>query len=82
MANDDEATRLARANAIRERIGALKSGQAKPEDSENDSKTSSPLSDQKPANDTTPVNESPREFIHRRMRELDRDQSKSDVSDD
>ncbi|HEV7799371.1 MAG TPA: hypothetical protein VGO73_14530 [Pyrinomonadaceae bacterium] len=82
MANDDEAARLAKANAVRERIAALKSGQAKPEDSENDSKTSSPLNDPKPANDTTPVNERPREFVHRRMRELDHDPSKNDASDD
>jgi hypothetical protein len=77
MANDDEAARLARARALRKRIAALKSGQTRLEVSENDTKTPSRRSDQKPGDDTTPLDESPREFVHRRMRELDRDKRKS-----
>lgn len=77
MANDDKAARLARASALRERIAALKSGQTRLEVSEEDAKTPSRDSDQKPDEDTTPLDESPREFVHRRMRELDRGKRKS-----
>ena len=82
MANDDEAARLARASALRKRIAALKSGQARLEVSKDDAKTPSRGSDQKPSDSTTPLDESPREFVHRRMRELGRDKRKSDVTDD
>jgi hypothetical protein len=81
MANDDEAARRARANALRQRIAALKPGQTRPEDSEDESKTQGPGSNEKPGDETTPLGESPREFVNRRMRELDRDKRKGDVSD-
>ena len=78
MAKDDEAARLARARALRKRIAALKSGQTRLEVSENDTKTLNRGSDQKPDDDTTPLDESPREFVRRRMRELDRDKRKDE----
>jgi hypothetical protein len=78
MAKDDEAARLARARALRKRIAALKSGQTRLEVSENDTKTPNRGSDQKPGDDTTPLDESPREFVRRRMRELDRDKRKDE----
>ena len=81
MANDDEAARLARASALRKRIAALKSGKTRLEVSQDDAKTPSRGSDKKPGEDTTPLDESPREFVHRRMRELDRGKRKSGVSD-
>ena len=83
MAKDDEAARRARANALRQRIAALKSDQTSPKDSEDDSESRDSVTGQKPGEKTAPVDESPREFVHRRMRELDRDKrkSKSDSSD-
>ena len=81
MGNDDEAARRARASALRQRIASLKSGETKPEHSEDQSKTQGPGSNEKPGVETTPLGESPREFVHRKMRELDRDKGKSDVSD-
>jgi hypothetical protein len=71
MSKDDEAARIARANDLRNRIAGLRSGQLKPDDSEDDSKSSDQAANNN-ADDETPPCESPREFVERRMRELDR----------
>ena len=71
MAKDDEAARIARANELRNRIAGLASGQLKPEDSKAGDK-SSRKSAKRTADDDPPAAENPREFIERRMRELDR----------
>jgi hypothetical protein len=72
MADDDEAARRARAAALRQRIAGLKPGRTNPtQASENESE-----SDQTDPGETVDQEalpgESPREFIHRRMRELDK----------
>jgi hypothetical protein len=65
MADDDEAARKARAESLRQRIASLKSDQTASEEvSEDDSETDS-------NGEEAPLGESPREFIHRKMRELD-----------
>lgn len=82
MAIDDDAARRARAEGLRQRIAALKSGQATPAIAADDSKSSAVDSNQKADDETIPSNESPREFVHRRMRELDRDHGKDNLSDE
>jgi hypothetical protein len=71
MADDDEAARKARADSLRQRIASLKPNQVKPDEaSDNDSETdSSGLNENGP--DEAPLGESPREFVQRKMRELD-----------
>lgn len=69
MTNDDEAARRARADGLRQRIAAIKSG-AKPREVAGDSETSQTAGDEE---ETAPLGESPREFVQRKMRELDRD---------
>ena len=81
MANDDEAARRARAAALRQRITALKSTEKKSEASEKDSRTQGSGSKKKKTDDDATPAESPREFIDRRMRELDHDKCKDDTSD-
>jgi len=69
MADDDEAARKARADSLRQRIASLKPNQVKPDDaSDNDSETDA-LNENGP--DEAPLGESPREFVQRKMRELD-----------
>jgi hypothetical protein len=75
MADDDEEARKARAASLREKIASLKSNQTNAaERSEDDSETdnSGPDSDEQAAEEEAPSGESPREFVHRRMRELDK----------
>jgi len=68
MTNDDEATRKARAESLRRRLRQVRSAEA---DTETEaSKKNEPKAE-------APKDESPREFIHRRMRELDLDKKKS-----
>ena len=68
---DDEAARKARAESLRQKIASLKSGQTDPvEASENESESESGGHDTT-VDKETPSGESPREFINRRMRELD-----------
>jgi hypothetical protein len=65
MADDDEAGRKAKAESLRQRIASLKPNQtASDEVSEDDSETDS-------SGKEAPLGESPREFINRKMRELD-----------
>jgi hypothetical protein len=80
MANDDESERVARAAALRQRIAALKSDH-EAEGGKDDSRVANGGSDEKANDEVARPGESPREFIHRRMRELDRDKGKSDASD-
>jgi hypothetical protein len=61
MSTDDEAARKARAERLREEIDKLVSPEGKPEE-----ETGQP---------EAPPAESPRDFIHRRMRELDQKKS-------
>jgi hypothetical protein len=83
MATDDEAARRARAEGLRQKIAGIKSDQkTQPEVSEDDSETSGTQSEQKPGDETARPAETPREFVHRRMRELDRDKAESNASDD
>ena len=71
MADDDEAARKARAESLRRQIANLKSGRTNPvEASENDSESES-NGPEKTVDKDAPSGESPREFVHRRMRELD-----------
>lgn len=71
MAVDDEAARKARAASLRERIASLKSGKTNPvEAAENDSESVSAGPDEA-MDEEAPSGESPREFVHRRMKELD-----------
>jgi hypothetical protein len=75
MADDDEAARKARAEDLRQRIADLTSGETKAvqvsvDDSEAES--SDATDDTQLANKETPLDVSPREFIQRRMRELNR----------
>jgi len=58
MSNDDEAARKARARRLRDQIDQIAKGEPEAEKSEQESP---------PAG-----SESPREFVHRRMRELDK----------
>jgi hypothetical protein len=65
MSNNDEAARKARAQRLREQLSRLKSAETPP-----------PPDDQKKGvgqqpEPAAPRRESPREFIHRRMQELD-----------
>ena len=71
MSKDDEATRVARANQWRNRIAELTSGQLKPDDAEDDGKAKG-RSVKQTEDDDTSANENQREFVERRMRELDR----------
>ena len=75
MADDDEAARKARADSLRQQMASLKLNQTKPaQPAEEDSETDSGVSDLKKnaTNKETPAKESPREFVHRRMRELEK----------
>ena len=63
MATDDEAARKARAKALREQIDKVKQGGAAP----------APATGGVPP---TPAPETPAEFVHRRMRELDKGDKK------
>ncbi len=76
MSKDDEAARVARANQWRNRIAELTSGQLNPEDAEDDGK-SSDRSVKQTGDDDTASSENPREFVERRMRELDRKKRKN-----
>ena len=74
MADDDEAARKARAESLRQQIASLKPNQTNAvEESEDDSEPdgSDSRSEKQAADKETPSDESPREFVHRRMRELD-----------
>lgn len=64
---DDEEARRARAASLRERIARLKSPNEGGGEAGDDSETHSTHAD-------TPKHESPRDFIHRRMRELEEDE--------
>jgi hypothetical protein len=79
---DDDAARRARAEGLRQRIATLKSGQTAPAIAADDSNSAAVNGKQKTDDETTPSDESPREFVHRRMRELDRDHGKGDLSDE
>jgi hypothetical protein len=81
MANDDEAGRRARADSLRQRIAALKTGRTGPEVAADEADTSGPLGKRKTDHETISPAESPREFVQRKMRELDRDKSASKGSD-
>ena len=81
MAHDDEAARRARADSLRQRIAALKTGQTGPEVATDEANTSGPLGKQKTDEETRSPAESPREFVQRKMRELDRDKPASKGSD-
>jgi hypothetical protein len=73
MADDDEEARKARAASLREKIASLKPDQTKAvEGSEDDSETDNSGIDEQAAEEEAPSGESPREFVHRRMRELDK----------
>jgi hypothetical protein len=75
MADDNEEARKARAASLREKIASLKPDQTKAvEGSEDDSETdnSGPDINEQAAEEEAPSGESPREFVHRRMRELDK----------
>lgn len=74
MADVDEAARKARAESLRQQIASLRPSQTKADevsagDSEPDS--SDPGCEKQAANQEAPAGESPREFVQRRMRELD-----------
>lgn len=74
MADDDEAARKARAEALRQQIASLKPNQTKAvEESEDDSEpdSSDHGSEKQAADKEAPSGESPREFVQRKMRELD-----------
>jgi hypothetical protein len=75
MAHDDEAARKARAEQLRRQILNLKSGDAEAvETSEDKSEAESNAKKDKHLTDKeAPQPVSPRDFIHRRMRELERD---------
>jgi hypothetical protein len=81
MANDDEAARRARADSLRQRIATLKSGHTAAKVPESDSEASGRSSEIKPADETAPLGESPREFVQRKMRELDRKKSDNGPGD-
>lgn len=72
---DDEEARRAKAQSLRERIARLRSpGESRAGgEADDDSETQSPpgevTNEHAPAD--APKHESPRDFIHRRMRELD-----------
>jgi hypothetical protein len=75
MANDDEAARKERAESLRKRIGELVSSTTEPEAAlpgDSEINTGDLVSDEKHADKEAPSDQNPREFIHRRMRELDR----------
>lgn len=72
MADDDEAARKARADSLRQRIASLKPNQVKPDEaSDNDSETDNSGLDKHGPDQEAPLGESPREFVQRKMRELD-----------
>ena len=81
MTNDDEAGRRAKAEALRQRIARLKSGQKQSENEGEDSEAANAGSEHKRDDDAAPLGESPREFVQRKMRELDRDEPGSKASD-
>ncbi len=81
MTNDEEEARRVRADALRQRIAALKSGESTRETSDDDSKIHGSENNRKRGDEKNLQGESPREFVQRRMRELDRDKGKSDASD-
>lgn len=64
MPDKHEATQKVRARSLRDQFRRLKSKDAGDE-------PSSQGQSKNPVEDTKPAKESPREFIHRRMRELD-----------
>lgn len=71
---DDEEARRAKAQSLRERIARLRSpgeraGGEADDDSETQSSPGEATNERAPAD--APKHESPRDFIHRRMRELD-----------
>jgi hypothetical protein len=65
--NQNKADRVSKGESIRERIKELKQGELHHESDKQASSVS---------NTSSPGNESPREFIARRMRELDRKKAK------
>ncbi len=72
MADDDEAARKARAEYLRQRIAGLKTNQTKPDEvSDSDPETDSSSLDKNGPDQEAPLGESPREFVQRKMRELD-----------
>jgi hypothetical protein len=81
MKDDDEAARRARADALRQRIAALKPGLRHSETAAEDSESPGSRRDKKPGDEATPEGESPREFVNRKMRELDRDKADSGEPD-
>lgn len=80
MTNDDEAARRAKAEALRQRIARLKSGQKQSESAADDSEAANTGSEHKRDDEAAPLGESPREFVQRKMRELDRDEPGSKAS--
>ena len=81
MTNDDEAARRAKAEALRQRIAKLKPGQKRPEVPEEDSEAANADGEHKRDGESAPLGESPREFVHRRRRELDHKKPGGKASD-
>jgi len=75
MTDDDEAARKARAEDLREKIASLTSGETKDVEvsaDDSEAESSDATKDEHLTNKETPSDVSPREFIQRRMRELNR----------
>jgi len=66
MATDDQGARRSRADALRQQIDKLKGGGAAP------ATPATPPSAPPPAPSEADREETPAEFVHRRMRELDK----------
>jgi hypothetical protein len=75
LEKDDEAARKARAEALMVEIDRLTSQQSQPETKETGSKDGQASAKQE---EKTHTPESPRDFIHRRMRELDERRDRED----
>jgi len=74
MADDDEAARKARAASLRQQIASLKPNQTKavePSEDDSEADSSGPDKNEQAEEEEAPLGESPREFVRRRMRELD-----------
>lgn len=70
MIQDDAAERKARAERLRGEIRKLTQADKEAEDGLPD-KEDDPADAEPPASEAAPPKESPREFIHRRMRQID-----------
>jgi hypothetical protein len=81
MTNDDEAARHAKAESLRQKIAGLKSGQKRREVTDDDSEAENSGSEHKRDDEAAPLDESPREFVQRKMRELDRGKPGGKASD-